>query len=243
MKYENLYNTHKTECEELNAFLLKAMSMLKQSANNIQIEYAEIDELDKQREKLFKEKIKLEREIVTIEDENHIPHKHPSFYDKETDADGVRTHNGTDILDEDEENFREDNLKWTEEVNELDHKEVRMLNKVKRLENIVENTNLIMRYIENHGSIYLSQLDNFIVEPKHETSDKVIMNEIDNLCHNASEIRNKDAAEKYELIVKDMDQLRKETDKEVAKKFFGINDARPRMNRKRTMVGSGNPKI
>ncbi len=221
LQIESQFNSHVNECNELNGFLVKAVGMVKKAANHIQSEYQEIDDLELKRADYLREKERLQKEIDQLDEENQqqkpapkpdstveIPNqKEPT----DEQHQGEYYEPSEDVDENLKEEFRKDLKAWEEEVAELDHQEVRMLEKVRKLESIVENTNLIINYIENHGSIHLSQLDNFIVNPdsNYEASK---MNEIDDLCLNSSEIRNKNPAEKYELITKDMVSLRKATD-------------------------------
>jgi len=182
MKVEYHYNTHKLECEDLNNFLTKAMAMVKKSAEGIQEEYKELNELEKKRDDLLKEKILIEHEIYDIEDENHLGHNR-------NQVSTMKYNKSALPLTEEEEKFQEAQHEWIDQVNETDHKELRMLNKVKRLESIVENTNLIISYIENNSKLYLSQLDNYIIQ-KPETNVGETMADIDNLCLDCSLFNN-----------------------------------------------------
>ena len=116
-----------------------------------------------------------------------------------SDGEYASTAQHDDLTDEELEEHYAKNQKWEEETDEKDHREIRMLNKVKRLETIVENTNLIMNYIENQGSIMLSQLDNFMLDKKDTDRQKLssadramedkqkmgeVMGDIDDLCLN-----------------------------------------------------------
>ena len=209
------------ECNDLNGFLTKAVGMVKRAAMGIQSEYSEIDDIDRQIETIRREKSEIEGDIKVLEDqyepkvqnagktggENSVEppqEKDEERYDGDYEA-------SVEVDEAEKEEFRKGIQDWEDEVEELDHQEVRMLNKVRKLENIVENTNLILNYIENHGSIHLSQLDNYITN-QDQNQEASKMAEIDDLCLNSSNIRNKNPSEKYELITKDMTDLRKKTD-------------------------------
>ena len=221
MQIESQYNSHLNECNELNGFLIKAVGMVKKAANHIQSEYQEIDDIEIQKAEYLREKERIQREIDLLDQENSpkpaAPKPEsvaeiPNNPKEQVEDQHLGDYEPSEEVDENvKEEFKKELKDWEAEVAELDHQEVRMLEKVRKLESIVENTNLIINYIENHGSIHLSQLDNFIINPdgNYEASK---MNEIDDLCLNSSEIRNKNPAEKYELITKDMTNLRKTTD-------------------------------
>lgn len=224
LQIEHSYHSSKGECDSLDAFLVQAMKQVMASARAIQDEYKDIDELDKQRHELLKEKKHIESEMVKLQEtaeekeekerlaklklmdpeevkpEDLLP-RHPKKTSEKGFSDGeyASTAHNDDLTDEEMEQHHNKNQKWEDETDEKDHREIRMLNKVKRLETIVENTNLIMNYIENQGSIMLSQLDNFMTDKKDterkklSSADKTaeekkkmgeVMGDIDDLCLN-----------------------------------------------------------
>lgn len=184
MKVEHQFNKNLMESETMNTFLSQAIQLVKKSGDSIQEEFKELDVLREKKETLQKEKFKVEKKLYKLEADAEKKHAHPEPYGwQEPDKEGHDDTKSTPSQKE-EEAFHKANELWEDEVTDLDHHDVRMLNKIRRLENIVENSKLILDYVENNGTIYLSQLDKFISEGRPEYDNKSTMNDIDNLCLN-----------------------------------------------------------
>ena len=170
----------------MNRFLTQAIELVKQSGESIQTEFKQLDDLRDKKEALQKEKFKIDKKLYKLEEEADKKHDHPEPYGWQDADKDDKDETRTTPSQQEEEAFAKGLQDWEDQVTDLDHHDVRMLNKIRRLENIVENTKLIMDYIENNGTIYLSQLDKFISEGRPEYDNKSTMNDIDNLCLNCS---------------------------------------------------------
>lgn len=165
-------------------FLTQAIDLVKKSGVSIQSEFKELDELREKKEKLQKERFNVEKKLYNLEEKTQKKHSGPEPYGWQEEGKDEQDDTEANLMEKKEEEFERDKELFDDKVADLDHHDVRMLNKIRKLENIVENTNLILQYVDNNGTIFLSQLDKFIVDGRIEYDNKSTMNDIDNVCLN-----------------------------------------------------------
>lgn len=181
LRVEHHYNKNMEESENINSFLTKAIELVKTSGDKIQSEFKELDDLREMKHSLSMEKFKIDQQLYKLEEEVKKGHTMPEPYGWEKAKDAEDNVNATRSVDQELE-FKRANHAWEDEVDGLDHHDVRILNKIRRLENVVENTNLILEYVENNGVIKLKELDKFIIDNRPDMDNKSTMKDIDNLC-------------------------------------------------------------
>lgn len=182
LRVEHHYNKNKDESDSINNFLTQAIEMVRSSGDKIQGEFKQLDDLVEMKQNLSMEKYRIDQQLYKLEEEAKKDHTLPEPYgwqnaDKEVESDGDTTRSNKQEVE-----FKKSNLAWEDQVGSLDHHDVRILNKIRRLENVVENTNLIMEYIENKGTIRLKELDKYITDNMLDNDNKSTMKDIDNLC-------------------------------------------------------------